>query len=53
MPETRGEVARVTVPIGEVAVRAARAVGDARQKRAERKAREEVQRAIEEFEQQK
>lgn len=46
-PETRGEFIRVSVPIGELAMRGTRAVSTARQRRAERKARREVLAAVE------
>lgn len=48
-PETRGEIVRITLPVGELAMRGARAVSNARDRRAERKAREEVQQALKEF----
>jgi hypothetical protein len=48
-PETSGQFVSVVVPVGELATRAARAVANAQHRRAERKAHEEVQRSLEEF----
>ena len=48
-PETRGEVIQISVPIGALTMRVARSVGNAQYHRAERKAREEVERAIKAF----
>jgi hypothetical protein len=48
-PQTDGQLIRVGVPIGDLAARAARAVSSARHRRAERKASERVQRALEEL----
>ena len=48
-PETRGEMVRVRVPIGELTTRLARSITDARRRRAERKAREHVERELREF----
>jgi hypothetical protein len=48
-PEGDGEVIRAGVPIGELATRAAHAVSSARYRRAERKADERIQRAIQDF----
>ena len=45
-PERRGEVVRLSVPIGELTMRAAHAIGRAQQHRAEQKARREVEQAI-------
>jgi hypothetical protein len=45
-PERPGEVVRVAVPIGALTMRAAHAVGQAQQRRAERKARKEVEQAL-------
>jgi len=48
-PETNGEVVRVSVPIGELVSRAARAISDANHRRAERKADERVRKDLEQF----
>jgi len=45
----RGQFVQVKVPVGEYATRAARAVGSARQRRAQQKARAEVDRALQQF----
>jgi hypothetical protein len=45
-PGTPGELVRVSVPIGDLTMRAARAFSDMQRRRAERRASEEVQRAI-------
>jgi hypothetical protein len=46
-PETRGEFVSIGVPVGDLTMRAARAIGGFERRRAERAAREEVERAIE------
>ena len=48
-PDTRGEIVKVVVPVGELATGFARTISNARHRRAERKAREAVQRALEDF----
>ena len=48
-PGSPGEIIKVSLPIGELTTRAARAVSSARHRRAERKAGEEVQRALRDF----
>ena len=45
-PEHPGEIVRVSLPVGDLVTRAVRGVGAAKHRRAERKAREEVQRVI-------
>ena len=49
-PVKRGEIVRVSLPVGDLVTRAARSVSAAQHRRAERKAREEVQRVLLEFE---
>ena len=44
--ESRGEIIRLSLPIGELATRGVRSIQNAKQRRAERKAREEVQAAM-------
>jgi hypothetical protein len=48
-PETNGEVVRVSIPVGELVSKAARAVSDANHHRAERKADERVRKDVERF----
>lgn len=48
-PDTKGEVVRVSVPIGELVSRAARAISDANHRRAERKADERVRKDLAQF----
>jgi hypothetical protein len=48
-PQSKGEVIRMMVPVGEIATRTARAISTARYRRAERKAREAVQRDLDAF----
>ena len=48
-PQTDGQLIRVAVPIGDLATRAAHAVSSAQHRRAERKAGERVQRALQDF----
>ena len=48
-PITSGEMVKVSVPVGELVTRATRTVSTARRRRAERKAHEEVLRALEEL----
>ena len=45
----RGEFVRINVPVGEMTMKAARAIQKARHQRAQRKARERVDRALQEF----
>lgn len=45
-PETRGGVVSVSMPVGDLTMRAARAIGGLERRRAERAAREEVARVI-------
>ena len=45
-PEHRGEMVRVSLPVGDLVTRAVRGIGAAKHRRAERKAREEVQRVM-------
>ena len=52
-PQHRGELVRVSVPVGDLVTRAVRSVVAARQRRAERKAREEVQRVVRQIEAQR
>ena len=44
--ELRGEMVRVSLPIGELTTRGVRSLRNAKQRRAERKAREEVQAVV-------
>jgi len=44
-PDTRGQFVNVSLPVGDLTMRATRAVAAARYRRAERDAREEVRRA--------
>jgi len=48
-PKNNGEVLRVSVPVGELVSRAARAISDANHRRAERKADERVRKDLEQF----
>ncbi|MBY0495331.1 MAG: hypothetical protein K2Y23_14055 [Cyanobacteria bacterium] len=49
-PDTvRGEFVRIKVPVGEITMKAARAIQRAHYHRAERKARERVDRALQDF----
>jgi hypothetical protein len=48
-PETNGEVIRVTIPVGELASRAARAISDARHRRAVRKVDERIARELQQL----
>lgn len=52
-PQTDGQLIRVGVPIGDLAVRAGHAVSSARHRRAERKSSERVQRALQDFQAQR
>ena len=45
-PELPGEMVRVSVPVGELTMRAARAIGRSQYRRAEEKARKEVEQAL-------
>ena len=45
-PQHPGEFVRVSLPVGDLVTRAVRGVGAAKHRRAERKAREEVQRVM-------
>ena len=45
-PERRGEIVQVSVPIGDLTMRAAHALGQAQRRQAEQKARKEVEQAI-------
>jgi hypothetical protein len=49
VPPTDGKVVNLTIPIGELVMRASRAIAKARYQRAERQAHAEVQRALQEF----
>jgi hypothetical protein len=49
-PQLRGEMVRVSLPVGELATRAVRGLAAANRRRAERKAREDVQRELRQFE---
>jgi hypothetical protein len=49
LPAQRGEVFRVSVPVGELVMRAAHAIGQARYRQAEAKARKEVEQALKDF----
>lgn len=48
-PEHRGEIVQVSMPVGNLAMRAARAIGQAQSRRAEQKARKEVAQALKDF----
>jgi hypothetical protein len=48
-PENSGEVVRVSVPVGELVSKAARAISDANHRRGERKADERVRKDLEQF----
>ena len=48
-PETNGEVVRVSIPIGQLVSRAARAVSAANHRRAERRADERVRKDLDRF----
>jgi hypothetical protein len=48
-PDHRGEVVQVSVPIGDIAMRAARGIGQAQHRRAEQKARKEVEQVMKEL----
>jgi hypothetical protein len=48
-PDQNGEIISMRVPVGELASRGVRAIASARQQHAERKARAEVSRALQEF----
>jgi hypothetical protein len=48
-PETNGEVIRVAIPVGELASKAARAISDARHRRAERRIDERIMRELQEL----
>jgi hypothetical protein len=52
-PDTNGEIVKVAIPIGDLTMRLARSVSNARHQRAERKAGERVGRALREFEAQR
>jgi hypothetical protein len=47
--ERRGEIVHVSMPIGELAMRAAHKIGQTQHRRAEQKARKEVQQAMKDF----
>jgi hypothetical protein len=49
VPPTDGEVINVSVPVGELVMRAAHAIARAQYRRQERQAHDEVQRALQEF----
>jgi hypothetical protein len=48
-PEQPGEIFRVSVPVGALVMRAAHAIGQARYRQAEAKARKEVEQALNKF----
>lgn len=48
-PQTKGEVVRVSIPVGELMSRAARGISDANHRRAERKADERVREDLAQF----
>jgi hypothetical protein len=48
-PQTRSEIVRVAVPVGELTTQLARKVSNARHRRSERKARETVERDLRDF----
>jgi hypothetical protein len=48
-PQTNGEVVRVSVPVGELVSKAARAMSEANHRRAERKADERVRNDLDKF----
>ena len=49
---TAGQFIQVKVPVGELAMKAVRAIGNARYERAERKAHDQVARELQEFQKQ-
>lgn len=49
LPRRDGEIVRLTIPVGELVSRTARAVSDANHRRAERKADERVRKDLEQF----
>ncbi len=51
-PQSDGEMVRVVVPVGELVMRAVSGVARAQHRRAERKARQEVLRALADFQSQ-
>jgi len=48
-PQTTGEVVRISIPVGELVSKAARALSDANHRRAERDADERVRKDLEQF----
>ena len=52
-PKTNGEFVSVVVPVGELATRAAHALASAQHRRAEMRARAEVVRTLQDFQQQR
>jgi hypothetical protein len=48
-PDRNGEMLKVAVPVGELMTRAAHAISQVRYRRAEKQARAEVQRALQDF----
>jgi hypothetical protein len=48
-PEWPGGIVQLSVPVGELAMRAARAIGQAQHRRAEQRARREVEQALKDF----
>ena len=48
-PDRAGEVARFSLPVGELAARGIRALSEAQRRRAERKSREHVRRVLQDF----
>jgi hypothetical protein len=48
-PERRGEMIQLSTPLGDLTMRAVRAVGQTQYRRAEQKARKEVSQALEDF----
>ncbi len=48
-PERRGEMIQMSLPVGDLAMRAARTLGQAQRRRAEEKARKDVAQTIKDF----
>jgi hypothetical protein len=48
-PEHRGEVIQMSLPVGDLTMRAARAIGQTQHRRAEQKARTDVAQALKDF----
>ena len=48
-PDTNGEMVKIGIPVGKLVSSAAQAISNAHNRRAERKAQDEVQRALQDF----